>query len=213
MFGELSRLQDEVNGLILEIRKKLDVYDKKTSEERMILNDTLESEFVDLNSILDDARNIVLMWESDEKKNGTVYIDKSREEAEKLRQEFTSLRKKNEERDYLFNSGNLSSSDKHLLYTTKTHLDEGDDIINKFNKSTQLAKDTGINLLGILSDQRSKIEGYDDKLSLLEGEIDSGNAMVGRIECKEKQRKIFLYIIIAVLVISFLLFLYFIFVK
>lgn len=213
MLGELNRLQDEVNGLILEIRKKLDVYDRKTSEERVMLNSTLETEFIDLNSILDDAKNNVLMWESDEKKNGTIYIDKSREEVEKLKQEFISLRKKNEERDYLFNAGNISSSDKHLLYNTKSQLDEGDDIINKFTRSTQLAKDTGLNILGILSEQRTKISGYDDKLSLLESEIDSGQTLVHRIECKEKQRKIFLYIIIAVLVISFLLFLYFIFIK
>lgn len=124
--------------------------------------------------------------------------------------EFTNrIKMKLNELYFEFNNDINESNRERLLGGHKTEIDNSkaaDILIDDVNE----AKATGLTLLDELGKQKSTINRISGNLTEMDITLDEGESLLNEMECRGRQRKMFLYGVYVFLFITFCVFIYYI---
>ena len=210
--SDLRLLKEDVNSAKTEIQQSMAGFQNLTPEERMEKSKFIENRFSDYKTLVDEASSQLLMWDKTQSTEAKSFIDSSNAEIKKHEYQFQEMKNRCQQRDELFSVANQkgeNDQDRHLAKNAE-ELNRGDNLIAQLSQGAASAKDTGLTIMGALNDQGRRIRDLDEHLTRLDTNIETGEGVITEMMCRDQRRRYFLYGIIGFLIVSILVFLYFI---
>ena len=214
--SEFSTMREEILSIKTDLNNMINNLTQLAGSERPAKMQRIEQRFAEVNQSISEMESQMMMFDTSEKNEAKRFVQQIKVDLKKLETQYVDAQKRGSERDALFGNAPLRSDGSSAgqlngLYDQRQQIDEGNNLTTELGRSVNQGKEAGIGILGELGNQRNKIDHVDEELNNLDTDVDTGSRIIDSMICRQKQRTIFMAVIIVILVIALCVFLYFVF--
>lgn len=194
---EFQQYQEHIDSLVSEYRKAINGYPHMNYNDRASQLEKIRSQYNQIRSDISEWEATSATWPSMLRKQVKQYVTSLKPEIEKLNNQFQADASESS-REQLLGSAIAQEIDQNRL---------ADELLDNANE----IREVGTGILQNLGTQRKTITHFDGMLDDMNSSLSDAESLIGEMRCRDKQRKIFLYGIAVALIITILVFLYFLF--
>ncbi|OHS95935.1 hypothetical protein TRFO_37927 [Tritrichomonas foetus] len=193
---EFSQYQDHISNLLNEFKECIQEYPNVGYNDRATQYATIRNKYTQLKLDLSEWNSTAATWPPSLRNKVRNYTDSIKTEVESL--------------NISFNADVTEASRKELLGNSVTStIDQeaaADSLINNANET----KDLGIGILEELDRHRTKLVDISGKVTQLDTGLDRAGGILHEMQCRDRQRKYFLWGVNIFLFITLCVFIYYI---
>ncbi|KAK8863561.1 Vesicle transport through interaction with t-SNAREs 1A [Tritrichomonas musculus] len=193
---EFSQYQDHITNLLNEYKSSINEYPNAGYNDRANQLSTIRDKYNQLKRDLSEWNSTSATWPPPLRNKVRECTDQIKAEVERLNVSFNSSVSEIARQDLLGNSIGVSL--------------EQEAAANSLIENANQSKELGMGILDELSRQRGKMGSISTRLTQMNGDLDRTDSVLHEMQCRDRQRKYFLWGVNIFLFITLCVFIYYI---
>lgn len=193
---EFSQYQDHITNLLNEYKSSINEYPNVGYNDRANQLSTIRDKYNQLKRDLSEWNSTSATWPPPLRNKVRECTDQIKAEVERLNVSFNSSVTEIARQDLLGNSIGVSL--------------EQEAAANSLIENANQSKELGMGILDELSRQRGKMGSISTRLTQMNGDLDRTDSVLHEMQCRDRQRKYFLWGVNIFLFITLCVFIYYI---
>lgn len=193
---EFSQYQDHITNLLNEYKSSINEYPNAGYNDRANQLSTIRDKYNQLKRDLNEWNSTSATWPPPLRNKVRECTDQIKAEVERLNVSFNSSVSEIARQDLLGNSIGVSL--------------EQEAAANSLIENANQSKELGMGILDELSRQRGKMGSISTRLTQMNGDLDRTDSVLHEMQCRDRQRKYFLWGVNIFLFITLCVFIYYI---
>ncbi|KAH0793196.1 Vesicle transport v-SNARE protein [Histomonas meleagridis] len=193
---DFNQYQEHINGLVDKLKEEIAVHNDVDNNNKSASYAQARNTYVQIQSDIKEWVLMAVTWPATTRNRVQEYTSSVKKDVDTLFSKFT-----NEASE---------ASRKELLGNPEMHGIGDEEKVDYLVDGANEAKDMGMKLLDELSRQRGSIGNISTHISDLNTSLDKSGSILHEMQCRDKQRKIFLIFVVIFLVITIGVFIWYI---
>jgi hypothetical protein len=193
---EHQQFKEHIDSQFSEIKQAITNYPRTGHSARSLAYSQITQGFEQLQCDLKEWQSTSETWDAGLRRSARTYIDQVRADISNLRLAFVAQ---------------VSEENRsQLLANAETRTIERDRLADELLGGAGEAKECGIGILDELGKQRSTLMHISGNVKQLDSDLDRGESLLNGMQCRSRQRKLFLVGVCVFLLITIGVFIYYI---